>query len=1291
MKTVPVSGTVLPVRFYEDDTIDTVRQLIALHVNSHPDRLFIEVNASLPKEHYMNPIHWTNLFLRLSLDRKSIPQDRMRVYLDQKRLGTGVSPRNITLEEWEDRPEDLRPLFDPPTDFQEWRILGVDEVHSFVMPLPPQDIANLPASVRPLPQTQSLYETLHPYDVTEIRAIPVAAGATPTVMLNYYPRMRTDTPNNIENLRVSIESSQAQLQRLLDLDTPKHETLTIVRAKWYIPLVYTEITAPRSRFEQIFYGMTVSPETPYVGYFTAKTETMRHKFFCPDPKQKKPLLDTSMWKGWFNNTQPQRRIPTLLLYRGTTRTSFDRIAVTDRDITVDIRRDKDSKETLEELKTAALEWMKTLDALTPFLEMGDISETQWELSDLSLVAKYAKEIREFDMLRFPCLQTLFGFQNDTFRLLRAEHTTDDITPRELQAIQILNQEDAVQTPEYLADQMNISLEEAAELMTSVSARAEEVNLEKSLRAYPSIKFSNKEVIIKFVTNLERTLQYANILRHVLTSESEAVDAICPRRMEKVIPNVVVPQQEIQMEGEFQADDDFNALMGFGAEEEAPVAVEEAAEAPVAPKSKKVRVQSRAQGTYNVFNNRLQKFDPATFDKSVYPSKCDKPKQVVVLTDSDFEPGESAWNKYNESLRKDNRPEVTYEVFKQITRLEMTNEKGEKGTAYCPPYWCIRDELALREDQLVAKEDGELHCPVCDGKVRTSDDLDTLEYTVIKRDTVAMFPDYIKALSTINKQRIPCCFQTPRSMTEIITPKEDATYVLDASTTNVPGLRFAYLSTELADRLSVKTDYAKTVKKGRIGANESDVFRVGVGRPSKTLPVLLNDKTPILRPREAKDNLLQCSFFRTWKDRKEGETQIDRIVSSIDNAYQHGELGMLEELEYVTTFLKCEVIRVDIETGQVVCGFWSDTGGATSRTIALLGNTILAQVNRVKDKKAYKSEFVTDLRKPVFKDTLPILRDRHARACAVNVPVIADAIAELQMKNETQYEVILDPFNRIQAVFVPKKILLPIQPTNVKPDVGVPVREGYANIQPDELPSGSDVRAFLADTKHAKFKIQAELQNVEGQVVELELASGFRVPIVPEEPESTTVPKEVIQTVSRFDEKMLVDGEPNKEDIRLAQETAYESEIYEFLMFSLSKNIQTGPDGSILDPTYETLRNSIVNRGAALYKELTKWFKAEAYEDSTKSPVEFVNKVRTPCGQFTDKNKCNKSSLCGWHKNTCKIRVKPIVEKEAVLKRMVKTLRDNDKQRALVLDARLSPFFSTVLYLEMPNELITTSV
>jgi hypothetical protein len=1022
--------------------------------------------------------------------------------------------------------------------------------------------------------------------------------------------------------------------------------------------VSTRFTAPRNRFEQIFYGLTVSPETPYIGYFTAKTETTRHKFFVPNPKDKKPLLDISAWKAWTNSTQPQRRLPTLLLYRGTSRTSFDRIAITARDITVDVRRERGNTETMEELKEKALEWMKTLDGLTPFLAMTDIDLPRWDLSDLSVLATYAKDIREFDMRRFPCLQTVFGYQNEVFRLLRAEHTSDDISPRELQALQILNQEDAVQTAEYLAEQMRIPDVEAAELLNTVIARSEELNLEKSLKAYPTIKFSNKEVIVKFVTNLERTLQYADILRHVLTSDASAVDAVCPRRMEKVVPKIAVPQQEIQVETEFSADDDFNALLGFDAEApvEAPVV-----EAVAAPKSKKVKVSAKTMGTYNYFNSRLQQFDAATFDKSVYPGKCDKPKQAVVLTADD---------------KARVGPDYDFEGVAENEKLEL---KDPDGTVVCPPYWCMRDEVPLREDQLV---DGD-HCPLCNGRVRDSDNLDTVEFSVIKRDTLAKFPDFIKAESTINKRKIPCCFQTPRSSSEVLAPKEEATYVLDAMSASIPGLRFAYLTRELAERLSITTEYAKTVKKGRVGSGEADMFRVGIGRPAKTLPVLLNDKTPILRPREAKENVMQCSFFRTWKTRGPGETQIDRIISSIDYAFQHGELGVLEEMEYVTSFLKCEVIRINSETAQVECGFWSESMGGSSRTIAMIGNSILAQVSRVKEKKAFKTEFVTDLRKPAFRAVLPILRERHARACSVNVPVLADAIVELQSKGKTSYEVILDPFNRIQAVFVPKEILLPIQPANVQPDAGVPVRDGYDSLSDKELPRGSRARAFLAGTKHEKFKVQSELRDVTGRIVELELASGLRVPIRPEETVTSGDAEEVLETVRRVPESELVDGEPNAEDMRLAQEISYSTEIYEFLMYSLSKDIQT--------EEYGTLRTMIVSRSPNVYKELGKWFKEEAYADNTKSPIEFVNKVRTPCGQFTDKDKCNKSSLCGWHKNSCKIRVKPIVEKDAVLKRIAKTLRENDKQRALVLDERLSPFFSTILYLEMPNELITTTI
>jgi hypothetical protein len=164
--------------------------------------------------------------------------------------------------------------------------------------------------------------------------------------------------------------------------------------------------------------------------------------------------------------------------------------------------------------------------------------------------------------------------------------------------------------------------------------------------------------------------------------------------------------------------------------------------------------------------------------------------------------------------------------------------------------------------------------------------------------------------------------------------------------------------------------------------------------------------------------------------------------------------------------------------------------------------------------------------------------------------------------------------------------------------------------------------------------------------------------------------------------VLVTGKPNREDLKLASEITYSSEVFEFLMFSLSKDIQ--------EADHEELRNSIKTPGPTLYKDLSRWLEREAYWDEVNEPVQFVNKVRTPCGQMVE-NACKKSTLCGWHEGTCKIKVKSIVDKRQVLIRMTKTLKENPKQRALVLDGRLSPFFSTVLYLEMPHELITSDV
>jgi hypothetical protein len=1000
----------------------------------------------------------------------------------------------------------------------------------------------------------------------------------------------------------------------------------------------------------MFYGMTVSKETPYIGYFTAKTEAVRHKFFVTDAKTKTPLLDIPMWRGWVNHTQPQRRKPTLLLYRGTARNSFDRIAVTDKDITVSIFRSKDSKQTLEELKLGLQEWMKSLDALMPFIEQTDIDLNRWELADLSLVATYSKDIREFDMHRFPCLQNLFGFQNDTFRLLRSEHSSDNISPKELQVAQLFTQDDAILTAEFLAQELDIPQEEADVLFARYQERAQDFDIEKSLRAYPTIKFSKNEAIIKFVTNIDRTLKYVDILRHVLSSDADDVDSVCPRRMERVVPKVAIPQQEISIEGEYNPDDELNALLGLGEEE----TIEEPSIAPPPPRaSRKVTVGKATTRTYNYFNDRLQEFDPNTFDNSIYPSKCEKKKQVVVLTPEDRA---RVGEKYN------------YESAPDSEKLPL---EDPDGLAICPPYWCMRDEIPLQEDQLVTGDDGELHCPVCDGKVRNTDNLDTLEYTVIVRDK-AKYPDYMKYVSTINQRNIPCCYQKPRAKSVVLEQKQDETYILQEDSAALPSLRLAYIPDDLAKKLQVSTNYEDTTKQRRLLSAKKDVFRVGLGRPSKTLPLLLNDSTPILRPNEARENLMQCSFYRTWNR------------GDIDDAYMQGKFSILEEVEYVTTFLKSEVILVNTRSGEVQCGFWSDRLGANSRTIVLLDDDILALVERKKDKKLYKTFYNADLRKPPFASkTLPHLRALHTQACSTDLPSLADAIKEVQRKGKTSYEVILDPFERIQAVFLPKEGVLPIQPTSQKADAGVPVRNGYANILTAELPTLATAKAFLADTSHNQFKVSRELQNINGMMTELLLTSGFRVPVQPEAATTQEPAEEVLETLRRNPESDLVEGEPNKEDIALAQKTSYAEEIYQFLLYSLSKDIQTDD--------WEDLRRMIESRGGKLYKALEKWLGDSAYGDATQSPVEFVNKVRKPCGQYTNKDSCNSSSLCGWHRNTCKIRVKPIVEKEDILKRMTTTLRDNDKQRSLVLDDALSPFFSTILYLEMPHELITTVV
>jgi hypothetical protein len=1248
MKTIPLEGTFSSVSFYEDDTIARVRELIAIERNSHPDRLFLQVLVTLPDGYYSSPKEWTGLFFRLSRDGRTVTDDVLRLYTTTIRADLATIPvRSYTQEQWE-QDESLAPLRDGG---QEWQILGTRT--QTVLPLPPRDLA-LPTNLIPLVASQSLYESVHPYPVSAIRVTELPADASDAVQRNYFPLLRPDTPSTLDATKGSILKAQEDLAKLLALPVKAHQTESIVKAKWYIPLNATTIAAPRVQFEQMFYGLTLSPTTPYVGYFTSATDSLRSKFYVEDPKRKAPTLDTSLLRGWLDTTRPQRRRPTLLLYKGTSRFVFTRIAITATDITVDVRKEKGSSKTLEELQEEAITWLQSLDAVVPFLDARDLAPGRWELSELSLLATYATEETEFDMLRFACLQPIFGVQDGTFRLLRAEHASESVTPQVLQAYQVLNQDGAAQTPEYLAEELDLSVEEATALLNQMSSLSEDINLERSLRSYPTMKFTGKDVLIRFATNPERSLAYADILRTVLTTDSDAVNSVCPRRKEMVAPIVSIPQDG-QAPPE-EVDEELMALLGLS--EEAPT--DAPAPEPV-KKSRKLKIADDQTTTQNYFNSRLKAFNSELFDSS-YSKECEKSQQVVVLTPED---------------KERMGPDYNYEGAPETEQLEIPG-----GTAVCPPYWCMRDELPLRADQLVPDDDGVLTCPVCGGKVRPNDKVGTKEYSVIKRETskgrTTPYPGFMK-----QKEGVPCCYLKPSGKAVTRNLRPDETYVLNEDAKDIPAFRVARLPATLAERLGVKTLYDTSISKGRLEFGASDYFRIGLGRPSESLPRLLRDVKGIPRPAEAPESLKRCSFYSTWRS--------SDPIADIDRAFREKTLDPLYEVEYVSYHLDCAVVMVDTDTMQVLCGFRTDLIRAKNRTIVLLDTDVLGMMLRKRSKdKGYVTEYFVDITQPPLSGSTTALLQAHQEACSIGLPTLNDALVALDETKLATYVGISDPFGRLQALLVPGRVILPVTPTT-QTLPGAPALKPYHEVSDEDLPPYDAQIATLASLKRQElFGFVRDHRDVQGQIVEVETVTGFRVPVRPKA--SAGRATEVMQTIRMRGEESLVMGAPDPEARALKDKIDYESELYEFLLFSLATDIQADGHGDALQATYGPLRKALQTKDAkALKKALAEWYTAEAYDESTKTPYQFLSKVRTPCGQLTSETTCNQSSLCGWRKGDCKVQVRTSqVDKEKLMTRLQTTLLTNDKQRALVLDTRVSPFFSTVLYLEMPHEWITTS-
>jgi len=1285
------------VSFFEDDTIETVREQVATSANSHPDRMYILVSVKFPKDYYKSdPRTWTGLFHRLSYNGRTIEKSVFEEYQTNYRFpNTKVAFEPYTIEEWSEYPSKLKELFAPASTFAEYRILGVAELKSFIMPLNGDSkfLSRIPAVEIPVPQNTTLLSSLYSVKNIDHFAYKIYDQEVEEAGVTYfYPLLRSITPATLSDESVNILHKNSKLvSDILSLKLPKdaqHNDIHILSTKFYIPWVDTDFgSAVRTRFEQMFYGLTVSQDVPYISLFTSNDEINRHKFFTEDAKTKKPYLDMQMWKSWSSTTKPRRNRPTLILYRGTSKNSFDRIAITSVDMTIITERPRTCTQTIDEIKADCEKWLHKFDAIIPFVDLKDIHLNRWELQDMMIHMTYNTPINELSLLRFNCISPIFAVKNkeqSEFTLLRTDHSNFGITSVEAKLVQ-MSQEGPLDV-NTVAKEFSITNEHASTLIQDVFARREENNKlgDRLFRNYPKLTIGPKFVTIEYIKETELCTIYADFLRYILSNpDSKDLDSICPPRMQTIAAeSAVISTQAIDEDAVIT--DAFADLLEDYYDMEAEEVPVEKPEEPT--KKTSISVANQRTTVYNYFHDKLRSFDPDTFvEKSDYASKCDLKLQPVVFTPDD-------------KKRLKSFEDGKYDAVSTAPKEKIMELDDPTGTLLCPEYWCMKDEIPLREDQLLS-EDDTLKCPVCHGKLQTSTSLDAREYPLIKRITGANFPGLKDYQSPGNGKNMPCCYKKARTIKTDKSVEIKDKYYAFKDDKRLPEFRMAKLSTELIRMLGLLETY-KSLDNQRISENSSGFFRVGLGHASTNLPTFLGLSQVIPSPRESVQTVLKCSFLRMWtkksdthsaeiytklKDHPNESTRknLAELISGIDDAFHNKELSPIEDLEYSALALQCDVFRINISNNTVGCVLHSSMIKSSTRAIVALQRNedidILSKARRSKNKFTYQSNVFED---PPFRKFIPrLLGVMRTEACTTEIPNYTQALkVKKVLFGEDKYSVILDPYGRGQALYIPDKMVLPFNSSPI-PDSEDTRLWGYEDV--DRLPSFAETKELLkkAETITVGYKFEDGLYDSAGRRVEIVTTSGLRVPIKPEKVGTGQV-ADTIETVKEVGEDQLVFGETDKDMKGVSDNISYESEVFEFLMFQLSNDLQHADYKNLRDAlrTHPPVRKT-------LEPLLRKWFDAIVRFVDVKSTTGFVSKIRTPCGQFAKKD-C-KGNLCGWDGKVCSIQVKKSVNEDKLFGRLFSSVFDNSKIRAVVLDGRTTPFFSTILYIQLPHEYIVT--
>lgn len=1287
------TGTSSSITLFTDDTVDTVQSRIGESVGIHPDRLRIYVQGQFDGNYYSKDSRkWENLFLRMSPEGKVI-QKGLEFYQSSRdpklELPTGSMDKSTWMS--------LDPASE--TSFHELRILGVPEERSWIYPLDNKTAPeHLPPASQVSTDTKALFKTVHPYTVKQIQVIP-HSELLPMMELLYYPRLRMGSPAAVPADVIRSIARQTELvSALTDLSIPKPEHVTISQVRWKLALVDTDFgNAVRNRFEQIFYGTTLSPGTPVVSFFSSQSEQSRHKFFT-DTSSKTPHLDLRTWSYWWAATKPSKNKPALVFYRGTSRTSFDRITVNSTDITISCSRAADSKSNHEELQRDVKEFLISIDGLAAFLNPADYDNDRWVLQDMSAILHFSSELKEADFRRFDCLRGLYDVTNQDkliFKFLRTDQSDTGLSDNQMRVLGLLK-ENEFTSPEDIHDQLpDLSLDECTTLLIGVKQIVND-NPEIGERQYsllPTFKFTAKDVAVTHAPDMKRVVRYISILRDVLIHpDNSELDTVCPKRMETVETEVaMVPVSDsVSSNG---GDDDLGfldellgELAGIGTSEKKEVA------APEIRQAKKVKSRGVSTTLSTYFLTQLRDFNPVLYDPSdpAVSKKCERTRQPVVLKASEIEKFDGDLGEYDP--RGDGK-------------AKSLDVKDPDGLVICPEYWCTIDRIPMKKEQLV---DGTA-CPVCGGKVRSNDKAiektqDTNEFSVIQRDSASVYPGYVKYKSGTANKQIPCCFtasQEYKRTLENVRPASNTAelfYVLGDTKTRLEELRLAYVPPNVGKITGLKLDYSTVTDAGnRIQSGNSGFFRAGTGRASQTLPKVLGLNANVGGPAENPEIVKRCSFFRTWKfaDSDSISDKISARVMSIDTAFHEGMMAPLEELEYSALSLNCMMYVLYVGTTDILTGCFMNIGAVrdVKRAIVVLVNSddsqsvdYITHVSRTSAAPVYNANIYKNPFPGNLVGTMDALR---VRACVRDVPTIDKAISFLNKVFKGQVvetKIVLDPYMRAQALFIPGKIILPFRPTSQIPTFMAERVSGYADIPQSEYPQKTAMIDILNHAKdvHPGYEYAHDNTNSKNNVVELITRAGLRIPVQSGDVHEQD-PTEITETVHDKGEDVVTFGEPDAKDTLLTRSITYEAEIFEFLLYQLSKDIEHSDDSY-----YEKLKDAISRPSPdvkVLRPLLREWMDDTLTFSGAEEPPAFYSKMRHSCSG-SPKDAC--TGLCAWDGDSCKVQVKTVrktLQKDVLENRLVSTLSSNDKIRSVVFEKRVSPFFSSVLYLELPSEVI----